>query len=63
MAGDQLMTVPEFGARIKVKPRTAYRIVARREVSVINVGSRKRPNLRVSEAALARYVKEHEIAA
>jgi hypothetical protein len=51
-----LMTVEEFGRRIKVGRASAYRIVAARQVDVTDVGTGDRPRLRVSEKALEKYV-------
>jgi transposase len=51
-----LMTVEEFGKRIKVGRATAYRIVAASQVATTDVAVRGRPRLRISEQELKRYV-------
>lgn len=55
------MTVAEFARRISVSPRTAARKVSAGEVDVINVGSRLRPRLRVTEAALVAYLESRRV--
>lgn len=56
------MSVSEFGRRIGVSPATAYRLVAAGAVSVTNVdASGSRPRLRVTEAALERFLAKREI--
>lgn len=56
------MTVPEFGKRIRVGATAAYAKVAAGEIDVVNVGSPKRPRLRVTEADLQKYIQRHRIA-
>jgi hypothetical protein len=60
-AGERAMTVAEFGRRISVSPRTAARKVTAGEVEVVNVGSRLRPRLRVTESALATYLESRRV--
>lgn len=55
-----LMTVEEFGRRLKVGRATAYRIVAARQVDVTDIAVKGRPRLRISEKALERYVASRE---
>jgi hypothetical protein len=55
------MTVAEFALRIRKGVSTARRIVARGEIDVINVGSKERPCLRITEVAYQKYVKSREI--
>lgn len=57
----QLMTIPEFAERIRVKPRTAYDIVASGAIDVVDVGTGKRPSFRISEEALAEYLKARKV--
>lgn len=53
---EQLLTVQQFADRIGVHKRTAYRIVAARQVDWTDVSTTGRPSIRVSERALKRYV-------
>lgn len=55
------MTVAEFADRIHVSRRTAARKVAAGEVEVVNVGSRLRPRLRVTDSALDAYLKSRRV--
>jgi excisionase family DNA binding protein len=57
------MTVAEFADRLGVGKTTATRWVAAGEVEVINVGSRLRPRLRVSEATFEEFEKRRKVAA
>lgn len=61
MAANQLMTITEFGKRIGVSQATAYRIVAAGLVDITPVGLGPKPNVRISEAALERYIERNEI--
>jgi excisionase family DNA binding protein len=58
---EQLMTVAEFAARIKVRPRTAYDLLKSRAIDAVDVGTGARPSYRVTESALAKFVKSREI--
>jgi hypothetical protein len=59
--GDKLMKVwPDFGQRIDVPRSTAYDIVKAGHVDVVNIGSKRRPRLRISEAAYQRYIRSRE---
>lgn len=58
-----LMTVAEFAQRLKTSKRSAYRIIAARQVDITPIGTGTRPRIRISEAALAKYIAEHEVAA
>jgi len=55
----QLLTVPQFAARLGVSRRTAYRIIAAGLIDRSDVG-RGKPKTRISEAALDRYLKRCE---
>lgn len=55
-----LMTVREFGARIGVSRSSAYEIVAARRIDTTDVGTGRRPRLRISEDALKRYIARNE---
>jgi predicted site-specific integrase-resolvase len=55
------MTLAEWGQSIGVSPTTAWRKVRAGEVTVVNVGSRARPRLRVTPAAASAYLRKHEI--
>ena len=57
------MTVAQFGKRIGVGRATAYRLVAAGRVAVVNVGTGRRPRLRVSEEAFQEFVRQNELAA
>jgi hypothetical protein len=58
-----LMTVEQFGQRLGLSRTSAWRRVTSGQVAVVNVGSARRPQLRVSEAEYARYVASHLVAA
>jgi predicted site-specific integrase-resolvase len=60
-AGERAMTLAEFGASIGVSATTAWRIFRAGQVTVVNVGSRARPRLRVTATAADAYLKLHEI--
>jgi excisionase family DNA binding protein len=62
MSGEQGMTLAEFGQRIRVSRTTAWRMVRDREITAVNVGSRKRPRLRITESALKQYLNERRVA-
>jgi excisionase family DNA binding protein len=62
VTGEQGMTVAEFGQRIRVSPTTAWRKVRDGEIAAVNVGSRKRPRLRITETALTQYLAERRVA-
>lgn len=55
-----LMTMTEFAARLCVSRATAYRIVAAGLVDITPVGLGPKPNIRISEAALERYIERNE---
>lgn len=56
------MSVREFAKRLDVSPATAYRLVAAGAVNVTNVdASGKKPRLRITEAALERFLAKREI--
>lgn len=63
MTGEQLMTVVEFGRRIGKSRTAAYRIVVAGDIAVVNVGSRQRPQLRISETDLRAYIEARRIQA
>lgn len=60
MAGDpmtertrtELLTIPQVAARLKVTPRTVYRLISAGDLPVVEVGSVSR----VSEEALKQYI-------
>lgn len=54
------MTVEEFARRIGKGVSTARRIIARGEIDVVNVGSRDRPSLRITEAHYQKWLKSRE---
>lgn len=60
MAAEKLMTVAKFGERLGIKKDAAYGVIRRYKVKTVNVGSVRRPRLRVSEAEYARYIKTRE---
>lgn len=61
-SGLTAMTVPEFGVRIGVKRTTAYELVAQGAVDLVNVAaSGKRPALRITEEALAKFLAKRLI--
>ena len=51
-----LMTVEQFGKRIGVGRATAYRHVAAGQVDVTDIGTGRRPRLRISEEAYEKFV-------
>ena len=58
---EPLMTVPEFAERIRRSRRAAYDLVAARAVEVVDIGTGKRPSYRITEEALAKFLKSREI--
>lgn len=58
--GAQLLTVPQFAARLGVSRATAYRIVADGLVDPSYVGRGSKPQTRISERALERYLERAE---
>lgn len=54
--GEPLLTVPELAARLKVGRSTTYEIIAAGLIDVTPVGTGKRPRIRISERALAKYL-------
>lgn len=50
------MTVTEFGRRLGVGRATAYRHVAAGQVDVTDIGTGRRPRLRISEKAYEKFV-------
>lgn len=58
---EQAMTIAEFGRHIRVSTTTAWRKVRDGEVDAINVGSRLRPRLRVTESAVAAYLESRRV--
>jgi len=61
MAPAPEMTVMDFARRIGKGVATARRIIARGEINVVNVGSKQRKCLRITEAEYQRYLKSREI--
>jgi hypothetical protein len=55
------MTVADFAHRIRKAVSTARGIIARGEIDVVNIGSAKRPCLRIPEDAYQRYLKSRLI--
>lgn len=55
------MTVADFALRIKKSISTARRIVASGEIVLVNVGSKDRPSLRITEDAYQKWLKSREI--
>jgi excisionase family DNA binding protein len=55
------MTVAEFGERLGISRRSAYRVVAAGLVDLTDVGTRARPRLRITEQALERYLERRRI--
>lgn len=60
-AGAKALTVAEWGEQLGISATSAWRKVRDGQVTVVNVGSPKRPRLRVTPEAHAAYVKRHEI--
>jgi len=52
----RLLTVAEFGRAIGVGRATAYRLIAARQVATTDVSVKGRPRLRISEAAMKRFI-------
>jgi predicted site-specific integrase-resolvase len=57
------VSVTEFGRRIGVSRAVAYRLVASGGIETVNVGSGATPRLRVTEDAIAAYLKRRKIPA
>lgn len=55
------MTLKEWAALIRVSPTTAWRKVAAGEVAVVNVGTSKRPRLRVTDRAHEAYLNKNQV--
>ena len=64
-AAEQLMTVSEWAALIRVKRSTAYKLIADGQVEPTNVSTsaKGRPELRISPSAHADFVKRRTLAA
>lgn len=60
-ADDDVMTLAEWGGRIKVSVTSAWRKMRAGEIEVINVGSAARPQLRVTEAAHRAYLARRRV--
>jgi predicted site-specific integrase-resolvase len=63
MAPDDVMTLAEWGRRVKLSPTSAWRRMRAGQIEVVNVGSRQRPQLRVTEEAHRKYLAAHRVAA
>lgn len=62
MAAVPEMSVKAFAARLDVPLSSAYRIIAAGQIDVVNVGTgKKRPHMRITEAAYQKYLKSREI--
>jgi hypothetical protein len=61
VSADGAMTLAEFGRYIGVSTTTAWRKFRAGQVTVVNVGSRARPQLRVTRAAADAYLSKREI--
>lgn len=48
----ELLTIPQVAARLKVTPRTVYRLIAAGDIPVVEVGSVSR----IAEEALKQYI-------
>jgi excisionase family DNA binding protein len=61
VSADRLMTLAEVADRLQVSIATVQRRVRAGEIAVLNVGSRLRPRLRVTEADYQRYLASRRI--
>lgn len=60
--GMNAMSVTEFGRRLGISPASAYRIVAAGEVDLVDgKATGKRPRIRITEAALERFLARRKI--
>lgn len=60
---ENLMTLAEWGKRLGVSPVTAWRRFRDGEVEAVNIGSVRRPMLRVTEEAHVEYLRRRKIPA
>lgn len=58
---DDVMTLAVWGRRIKVSATSAWRKMRAGEIEVVNVGSKARPQLRVTEEAHRKYLAAHRV--
>ena len=58
MASDELLTVDEVAARLKVRPSTVQGWIRRRELAAISLGGRS--GYRVRESALTAFLAARE---
>jgi len=56
------MSVKVFAERLDIPLSSAYRLIADGLIDVINVGTgKKRPHMRITEAAYQKFLKSREI--
>lgn len=56
----QLLTVPQFAARLGVSRATAYRLIAAKRVRVVDIGTGTTPRTRIPDSALAEFIRRNE---
>jgi len=59
---DELLTIPDVAARLKVSRVTVYRLIHGDELTAVNIAQGKqRTKLRIRESAFAAFVKAREV--
>lgn len=53
------LTVAEFAARMSMEGHMVRRRIRNRQIRAVNIGHPNRPEYRIPETELARYVAEH----
>ena len=60
MTTPHLLTVPQAAERLQIHPQAVYRLIWAGQLEWTNVGTGKRPRIRVSEKQLAAFLRERE---
>jgi hypothetical protein len=55
------MSISQLGVRLTISRASAYRLIAQRRIDVVDVGTGAKPRLRVTEAALVKFLARREI--
>lgn len=61
MADSDVMTLTEWGQRVKLSPTSAWRRMRDGVIEVVNVGSASRPQLRVTEEAHRKFLAARRV--
>lgn len=57
------MRVAEYAARMDMDPRIVRRRIKDGQIKAVNIGTEAKPEYRISEAELARWVAENQVGA